>query len=375
MEFETSILEDWMRKYYFTAAVDIGSSGVRDLSIAELRGVVGLDLAEIDQVVLRDSPSLGARRLRAAIAAWKGVDADWVMTTHGASEAIYLALMSLLSAGDEVVVLDPGYHSYTSIARSKHCVVRKWCLRAESDFAADLDALEAIVTQRTRLIVVNFPHNPTGVTISMPEQRRLVEIAASVDAYLVWDDAFGEIVYNDPVLLDPTSYYSKAVSVGTLSKYAGLPGLRFGWCIAQPDALQMMFGLRDRMTLHLSPLIELIAAKVVENIDAVTALPLKQAVQNLEIVTDWMRERPRLVESAAPGGGVTMFPRLAGYDDTYGLCAHLAEERKVLLVPGQAFGHPDRVRLGFGGSSDSLAAGLGVLGEILESRSIKQQEE
>src|SRR5690349_12836583 len=110
MDIAVARLEDWMRRYYHAVDHDIGSSGVRDLSLAELAGLCGFDLADLSGMMVRDSESYGGRGLRTALAErWTGGDVDPVMVTHGSSEAIYLTMHLVLEPGDEIVVVDPAY--------------------------------------------------------------------------------------------------------------------------------------------------------------------------------------------------------------------------------------------------------------------------
>ena len=110
MDLAIARLEAWMRDYYHKVDHDIGSSGVRDLTMAEFRVLCGFDLAELDPMVFHDSESFGGRRLRAALAdRWAGGDVDRVMVTHGSSEAIYLVMQLALEPGDELIVVDPAY--------------------------------------------------------------------------------------------------------------------------------------------------------------------------------------------------------------------------------------------------------------------------
>src|ERR1019366_9457606 len=169
-------LEAWMRDYYHDVDCDIGSSGVRDLTLAELRIICGFDLVDLYSMTLHDSESHGGRRLRAALAQrWTGGDEDRVMVTHGSSEAIYIVMNTLLNPGDEVIVADPAYQQLYGIAEGLGCRVTRW---------------------------------------------------------LVWDHAFGEMTYNAPPLPLPDSGYRKRIVFGTLSESYGLAGLRVGWCLA-----------------------------------------------------------------------------------------------------------------------------------------------
>ncbi|HEU5109754.1 MAG TPA: capreomycidine synthase, partial [Micromonosporaceae bacterium] len=361
-----ALLEDWLRDYYFAAEIDLGGSGVEDYAWGELRRLVDLPDHELDGLVLCDGRPTGGLELRRAVAErWGNGDPDWVLTSHGSSEAIYLVLNSLLRPGDEVVVPAPMYFAFPSIAEAIGCRVREWPLRPADGFAADIAEACRLIGPRTRMVVANFPHNPTGSLIGPAELAELTEAAARVGAYLLWDGALAELVYDEPALPPPVLAYDRAIALGTFSKAYGLPGLRFGWCLADPAVLASLLPLRDRMTLHLSPLVELVARAVVERAGVLLAPRLAQASRNRLLVAAWAARHADLLDLVPPRGGVTAFPRLPRVDDVRKFCRRLADERAVLLVPGDCFGFPDRVRLGFGGPTAAVAAGLGHLAELL----------
>jgi capreomycidine synthase len=359
MKLRSAPLEDWLRDYYFTAEIDISSSGVQPYSMAELRTMTGLRGAELDELVFDDGYSLGAPAVRAAIARrWGNGDPSRVMTTNGSSEAISLVLMALLRPGDEVVVVEPGYHLLVEFVSGLGCKSQSWRLDPEDGWRPSLDELETLVTGRTRVIIVNFPQNPTGASISDAELRRLIRLADRVGAYLLWDAAFADLVYGTEPLPDASSVYDRGIGFGTFSKAFGLPGLRFGWCIGPPDVLADCVRIRDYTTLHVAPLIELLALRVLENADVFIGQRLKQARTNRGIVGEWADAHPDLVSVTLPTGGVAAFPRLIPLPDTDAFCDDLFQRRGVLVVPGSCFGVPQHIRLGFGGPTDSLVEGL-----------------
>lgn len=360
-------LEDWLRDYYFTTKIDLGSSGVQNFSFGELREMAGIRAAELDAVVFDDGRSLGTLGLRQAIAThWGNGDLERVMVTHGSSEAILLVMQALLGAGDEVVVLDPCYYALHTIAESIGCVMKIWPLRFDAGYTPDIEEFKSLLSPRTRMVVVNFPHNPTGASLDEAQQREFIDAVKSVGAYLVWDRAFAELTYDAPALPDPTLLYEHAISLGTLSKSYGLAGLRIGWCMASPEVLARCVHLRDYTTVFLSPFVELIAQRAVEHIDLLLEKRLAQARANLETITAWMVRHEELIEFVKPRGGVTMFPRFRWLDDVDALCHELGKQG-ILLVPGSCFGHPRHVRLGFGGPSEPFRNGLEYLSKCLSA--------
>ena len=361
-------LEAWMRDYYHNVDSDIGSSGVRDLSIAELRTICGFELAELDSLILHDSESYGGSGIRAALAdRWTGGDIDRVMVTHGSSEAIYLVMHELLSAGDEVIVVDPAYQQLYDIGQALGCRVTRWPLRVAEGFSVDLGLLRELASSGPRMIVANFPHNPTGASITPAEQEELVAIAAAAGAWLVWDNAMGEITYGADPLMPPGDTYERCLSFGTLSKCYGLAGMRVGWCLAPPQLLARLALMRDYIALYVSPVLEFFAEKAVRHADQIVALQREHASSNLKTLLRWADGVPELVRLSPPAGGVTAFVEFPGQADVTSSCRRLAEEHRVLLVPGACFGDDfgSYARLGFGGTAEELATGLSRVERVM----------
>jgi capreomycidine synthase len=375
MRLAPALLESFMRSYYFDVEIDIGSSGVENFSLRQVRELLGFSLDELDRIVFQDSQTLGATGLRQAIAdRLADGRADRVMVTHGSTDANFMIMSALLSPGDEVLVLDPCYQQLYGIAQAIGCQLRHWPLRAERQWRPDFAELAELLTPATRMVVVNFPHNPTGCTLTAAEQEQLVAAVASAGAYLVWDGAFAELTYDRPPLPDPLGY-PRTLAMSTLSKAYGLPGLRVGWCLAEPELLERLVRIRDYTTLHLSPLVELIAQKVMEQADRLLVLRRRQGQANRETLARWVDDHPGLVGWVPPEGGVSAFVHLPGCD-VDALCDRLAREEGVLLVPGSCFGQPQFARLGFGCPERDLVEGLARLARVLaEERGEAQQDE
>lgn len=375
MKIERAHLEDWMREYYFTAEVDIGSSGVQNFSMAELTELIDLRPEDLSRVVFDDSPSCGVQSLRQVIAdSWGDGDPEKVLAAHGSSEIIFLIMNALLDAGDEVVVLDPCYHALRNLADSIGCSVKEWRLRFEDGFEPNIEDFKRLVTPKTRMVVVNFPHNPTGATLTAAQQKEFIEAVAASGAYLVWDAAFNELVYETEPLPNPITMYDRAIVLGTLSKGYGLAGLRVGWCLATPELLERFVHWRDYTTLYLSPLIEKVAERAVENYRVLLDLRLERARKNLAIVARWVEAHREFVDWVRPKGGVTTFVRMHGVADVDEFCHRLGREHGVMVVPGSCFNQPGHMRLGFGGPTADLEEGLARVSGLLHADAAQRHE-
>lgn len=365
-------LEDWMREYYFATEIDLGGSGVACWSLGELRRLLGIAQEELDEVIFDDSETYGSPGLRAALARrFTGGDTDRVFTTHGSTEAIFLAMSTLLEPGDEVVVVSPGYHSLSSVAASIGCRIVPWRLREEDGFAPDLDALRSLISTRTKMVTVNFPNNPTGASLTRSQFDEFLGVVAGRGAYLVWDGAFTELAYGADPLPEPSLQYDRCLSTGTMSKAYGLPGTRVGWCLGDPGLLERFLPMRDALTICLSPLTQLLAERAVDAADLLVSARLEQARTNLGHLTDWMAAHEKHLSWDVPAGGCTAFPRFEQIADVDGFCRHLAATCSVLMVPGSCFGHADRARLGFGGATRDFLIGLDRLGRALGEQRLR----
>ncbi|GAA0914192.1 aminotransferase [Virgisporangium aurantiacum] len=361
-------LEDWLRDYYFTADIDISSSGVEPYTFTEVRSLVGLRADHFEALDFRDSPTCGDPGLRVAIARrWDGGDPARVMVANGSTEILFAVLTTLLRPGDEVVVVEPAYHALCSIASAIGCRLVPWPLRFESGFRPDVDELASLISPATRMVVVNFPHNPTGASLADGMADEIADVAADVGAYLLWDAAFHELTYADPPPARTPTGYERAIVTGTLSKAYGLPGLRVGWCVAPPDVVTGCVTVRDYTTLALSPLVELVALRAVENADALLQPRLAQARRNLGLLEEWIGVHQDRLAWVRPDAGVIAFPRLVDMASTDEFCDRLLHEHGVLLVPGSCFGMSEHVRLGFGGRTDELEQGLALVERALKA--------
>jgi capreomycidine synthase len=360
MRAEPAQLEQWYRDV-LPARFDLSSSGVHPFSFGEVIEIAGIDEEALRRLSLDDTTSLGSPNIREVVASTVGTsEPNKVLIANGSSEALFLVLATMLQPGDEVIVTDPIYHGLVAGVAMNGCRVVRWPLRREGGFAADLDLLASLLTPKTRAVIANFPHNPTGVTLSPGGLRTLVDLVARQGTYLAWDAAFELLVYDGNPLPNPATLYERAIAFGTLSKAYGLPGLRFGWCIGPEAVIDGTIGLRDRSTLFVSALVEFVAAAVLGAGPRFVERRLETARENRAIVHDWIQSEGDTIAWSLPSGGVCGFPELHGIDVAR-FCRDLAERADTILVPGEAFDHAGHVRLGFGGRRTTLVEGLARL--------------
>jgi aspartate/methionine/tyrosine aminotransferase len=355
MKIETFALERWMTTWELSVTHDITESGISPMSIDELLRVAGVDdpgrvIAEAMAAPQLYSEARGTEALRQIIAdTYASVTADDVLVTTGAIEANFLVYNALLEPGDLVVVTTPCYQQLVSIPRAIGCEVSEWQVTPESGFTFDLDALEALVTERTKLIVVNSPHNPTGALLSQADLERIARIAARVDAWVLADEAYRWLDHPGGVELAGSfrDLYPKAISVGTMSKFFGLPGLRLGWLAGTAELAAQCWALRDYTSLSPAMLSDRFAQIAVANHERIRERNHAILAQNLVKAREWFEENDDIVSWCEPRAGLLAMIKVHGVENTDELSERMAKAG-VMLAPGSAFGLPGYLRIGLG---------------------------
>lgn len=356
MKIETFELERWMTTWELNVTHDITESGIYPMSINDLLAVAQVE--NPDQIIAHalSAPQLysearGTEALRQTIAdTYASVKADDVLVTTGAIEANFLIYNALLDEGDHVVVTTPCYQQLLSIPRAIGCDVAEWKVIPESGFTFDLDELERLVTDRTKLIVINSPHNPTGAILSQSDLERIASIADRAGAWVLSDEAYRWISHPGGVDLPGPfrDIYPRGISVGTMSKFFGLPGLRLGWLAATQELAEECWALRDYTSLSPSKLSDRFAQIAVANHKHIQGRNNEILTRNLETARTWFKENDDIVSWSEPKAGLLAMIDVHGYDNTDELSEHLAAKAGVMLAPGSAFGLPGYLRIGIG---------------------------
>ncbi len=374
MKIEEFLLERWMTRHETRVRFDIAESGILPLSTRELLAFEPADrrarvLDELLDLPLGYSEACGTEALRSMLAAtYTRGDADSILVTTGAIEANFLLFNVLLDAGDHMIAPFPSYQQLYSVPRAIGCDVSLWHVGPETGYRYDVDALERLLTPRTRVIVVNTPHNPTGAMLSPEDAARVYALAESVGAMVIGDEAYRWLsVPNGAPFAPPFfDHGPRGISVGTLSKPFGLPGLRIGWIAAPPDLVRQCWSYRDYVSLSPGKLNDALARLAMSHRDQIIARNRRIIEANLETAGKWMADRADFLSWTPPRGGLLA---LIKYDlpmDSLPLADHLANDYSVMLAPGSAFGYEKHLRLGVGQNPDVFRQGLTLAGQCFE---------
>jgi aspartate/methionine/tyrosine aminotransferase len=366
MKFETFALERWMTAHELHVDYDIAESGIYPQTVSDLLAFE--PEAEREKVLqhlldlrLGYSEATGTLELRSLLAeTYTNCGPENILVTTGAIEANFLLFNVLLNPGDHVVAPYPAYQQLYSVPRAIGCDVDLWRVRPENGFHFDLDDLQRLVKPQTRLIVVNSPHNPTGAMLSPGELQRVYDIAEQVGAMVLSDEAYRWLTIpggSDPV---PPMYDlgPLGISVGTLSKPFGLPGLRLGWMAAPAEIMTACWFTRDYISLSPGKLNDALAVLAIRHRDKIIERNKAIITANLSTANTWCAKHADILSWHPPRGGLLALLRYNLDIGSLELANRLAEQYSVMLAPGSAFGFEHHLRIGVGQKPSILSAGL-----------------
>ncbi len=299
-----------------------------------------------------------------------GLAADHVLMTAGAAGALFLISTTLLSQQDHLVVVRPNYATNIETPRAIGCDITYIDLKFETGFAIDLAEVEAALRPTTRYISVTAPHNPTGTLMSRADLDHLVALAERRGCYLLVDETYRDLSYGTK-LPSVASLSKRAISVSSLSKAYGIPGIRVGWLVTRDAALyEQLLAAKEQIAICGSVLDELVALQALQSRDAFLGRVLPDMRARLDIVQAWIDSEP-LVDWVRPSGGVVGFPRLTvpASFDADAFYKTLLEDHGTYVGPGHWFEMPRNFfRLGFGWPTvPELKGGLRSISAALAS--------
>ncbi|MAE60862.1 MAG: dipeptidase [Planctomycetaceae bacterium] len=354
MWFQRMTLEVWFDKYQYEVDYDIGESAVKYMTFDQL----GVDLAGLP---LRYGYHEGRPDLRELLAHdYPGFTGENVIVTSGGSEANFAIMSALCKPGDHVIVEHPNYASMYEVPRSLGCNVELFHLEYDNAFKPDIDKLQSMITPETKIVSLTHPNNPTGSMVTEGELRRIIEIIENNNTYLLFDETYREMCFD--FMLPPASILSpRVISLSSMSKCYGIPGIRLGWAATQDkQLLAQLLAIREQISITNNVMSEAIALKVLADKEKFLANARRQIKTNRDYVDQWMAARDDF-EWIFPEAGVVGFPRLKKTTgvDPEDLIVSIVENYRTFTIPGRCFESDNHhFRLGFGANLDEIKIGL-----------------
>jgi aspartate/methionine/tyrosine aminotransferase len=366
MQIEPFAIERFYERWEFRAELMLSSSDCESSGVSELLALEPDARERLLALRLGYTEVAGSPELLSAVAAlYEGLDPDAVLTLAAAEEGIFIAYHALLGPGEHAIVESPCYGSAIAVARSTGAAVSEWQRSYEDGWQHDVEMLERLLRPETSLIYINSPHNPTGTQMSKAVFERVVEIAREREIVLFSDEVYRGLEH-DPAERLPAACerYERGLSLGTVSKAHGLPGLRIGWLACRDRALLARIReLKLYTTICSSAPSELLVAVALRHAEELVARSRRLVMANLPLLEAFLERRAELLEWVHPSAGPIGFPRASGDFDVQAWCEEIAEQAGVLLLPGSVYGQPRHVRMGFGRAN--LAQALARLDEYL----------
>ena len=362
-------LERYFARWEFTAPYLLCSSDVDGYQMNDL-----LALADEESRAMWKNLSLGYTEsaghplLRKEIAGlYRNISPEQVLTFAGGEEAIFVLMNVLLQTGDHAIVTWPGYQSLYTIAQSIDADVTLLPLRADEKWRLDIGELRKAVKPNTKLIVINFPHNPTGALLDRDTSAKIIEIAEENNAYLFSDEAYCFLEYDNgqrlPAVVESSA---RGISLGVLSKTFALAGLRVGWIATQDrEILRRAAAFKDYVSICNSAPSEILGLIALRSKDTIIKRSLSIIQSNLVLLDRFFAEWSQVFSWQRPRAGSIAFPELITGQPIEEFAETLVKQEGVLLLPGTVYDHPsNHFRIGFG--RENMPAALERLGRFVQ---------
>jgi aspartate/methionine/tyrosine aminotransferase len=347
------LLERYFAEHEFATPHLLCASDLEPLSMNEVLALADADGAALwDELGLGYTETTGHPALRTELAGlYDTVTADDVVTFAGASEAITCLVSGLVGPGDHAIVTWPGYQSLYEVARAAGADITTLELHEADGWAIDPDRVRAALRPSTRLVVVNAPHNPTGMLPDEDTWRELAAVTAEAGATLLCDEVYRLLEHDEADRLPAgADLGDHVVSIGVLSKSYGLAGLRIGWLAARDPALPAAaVRVKDYGSMCNAAPAEVLGVIALRAADAILRRNRDLVRANLALVDELLAAHPERLAWVRPRAGAIGFPRLLDAEPVERFCDRLRERQGVLLLPGTVYGHAgNHARLGFG---------------------------
>ena len=347
---------------YGNILYNLAESSVTDLQMGQLN-------LQLDGLSLEYTVHRGHNGLRSLIAAEAGMHVENVLLTNGAAGALFIINTVLLTVQDHLVVIRPNYATNIEVPRTIGCSITYIDLQFADGWQLDITAVEAAIQPNTKLVSITTPHNPTGMLMSIAQLAQLAAIAEKNSLWLLVDETYRDACFPTPYPVS-ASLGKNIISVSSVSKAFGLPGLRIGWLITQQEALmEQLLAAKEMIYISNSVLDEEVAYQFYLQKKSFAYRINQAALANFNILQQWLQKEVR-VEAVLPQGGVVCFPRFIEQCrvDTEKFYRILLHQYKTMVGPGHWFAMPDTyMRIGFGWTSaENLEKGLENISKAID---------
>ena len=328
---------------YENVKFNLTESSVTDMVMEDIN-------IDISKLVLCYGDHNGKKELRELITSEYDLQAEDIILTVGAASALFMVNTSLLDNQSHLIVMRPNYGTNIETPKALGCKIDYLDLKFENSFRLDIDQLERLINKDTKLISLTYPHNPTGVMLSEEELKRVIEIVEKNNCYLLFDETYREMSFNEKLPLAAT-LSDKVISISSVSKAYGLPGIRMGWLISKnKELINTFLAAKEQIFICNSVVDEEIAYIFLKEKDRYFSKINQHILENFQTVENFINNQ-KYLEWVKPSGGVVCFPRIKNeinidIEKFYDL---LNNKYKTFVGPGHWFEMDKRfMRIGYG---------------------------
>jgi aspartate/methionine/tyrosine aminotransferase len=370
MQLKPFLLDAWLDQYEHSIEFNLAASTGPTWTVNDILALADDETRHrfLDHKLVYSRPA-GADSLRQAIADMQGVPAEAVQIVTGASEALVVLMWLAAEPGANVIIPLPGFTTFSALPESLGLETRFYRVGRDNGFRIDLDEIKRLVDAKTKLILVNSPHNPTGATISDDEMEALHDFAAERGIQLVSDEVYHPIYHGRQT--KSAARLKHATVISDLSKAFSIAGVRTGWMIEHDaNRRRQCWNARAYFSISNTTTGEILSEIAARKRDVVLGRSQEAATRNLKLLNSFMTEHADVLGWVPPQGGMTAFPWLLNGENDRVFCQAAAEEG-ILLAPGDCFDAPSHFRLGFAAAGDDFSRALERFGAFVKSWSAK----
>ncbi|MFD2614760.1 guanitoxin biosynthesis PLP-dependent (S)-gamma-hydroxy-L-arginine cyclodehydratase GntC [Paenibacillus gansuensis] len=350
MNISLHMMEPWLIENQFVE-YNLGESGVVDITLGEVLSITNTNVSELLECSFKNNDTYGSYSLRSKIASlYNNVEPDEVIVTTGVSEALFIYYHLRFEPGANVIVPFPAFQTLYEVPRYLGYEVRHLELYAEENYRVDLERLSSLIDNKTKVIVLNNPHNPTGMTLSNSEFKAIINLAKQHDIEILVDEHYRFIPYDDETLLP--SLYNKSnriVAMGSMIKCFACVGLRIGWVVAERSLIKQMRDFKDYTTHSICSVNDFLAYRLLLHNNEIGLKNKSLVLQNVNEFRKFVKMHNSIIDWVEPQAGLVAFPYFKDKtENTQRFAERLVKETEVSVLPGEVFERPGYFRVGFG---------------------------
>ncbi len=347
-------LEHYLSKYEFSTPYLLCCSDAESYNLHELLGMASSEeISEWNNLRLGYTQVKGAPKLRQSIAEalYPQLTQENILCFAGAEDGIFCTLFTLCQPGDHVIVVTPCYQSLAEVPRTKGCKITAIELQESNDWKINIDHIANAIEENTKLVIINFPHNPTGQIITREELQDLIFVLKKNNIWLFADEVYRLLGLPTGGWSNPAACeYEYAISLGVMSKAFGLAGLRIGWIACKNlDLLKRIEHTKHYTSICNSAPSEILATIALNNIDKILARNNRIITDNLLLLDSFFLQNANKLGWVKPQGGCIGFVKLKLTEKVDDFCERLVDDMGVLLLPASIYDiKTNHFRIGFG---------------------------